>query len=225
MKRTLPLASLLMLAACGGGTLDLSLTSDDSGDNALGTVSAAAVAAETTDLTGVKAVNVTVSEVWVHVAEDKADDEAEDSVDGASVAEDSKGWEQVSSEELTFDLIALRNQATKPLGELPVPAGKITQMRLVLEGGAEEASGKVRLAGAVVEQDGTQCDLLVPKSAVKPGVKLSGLFKAMKIEAGGKHTAVLNLKLKESSKLGTATCAYELNPVLKVKKFEASKSE
>ncbi len=170
-----------------------------------------------------KSVKVTVSEIWVHV-EDKAT--KTESVDGSTIDDSSKRWEQVSSEERSIDLMTVRNEATKPLGDLAVPEGKVTQMRLRLKGTAEEGSDKYRIAGAVEETDGTVCDLIVPKSAINPGVKIEGSFKAMKIEAGGKHRAVLSLKLKDSAKLtdGT-TCAYRLNPVMKVKKFEVESDD
>ncbi|XXF80480.1 DUF4382 domain-containing protein [Myxococcaceae bacterium GXIMD 01537] len=215
MKRHFVLLAPFLLAACGSdATLDLSVTSDDSSENATSVVSAFAA-----DLSSVKAINLTVSEVWVHVAGGSA----ADSIDGDGVSDSDKGWEQVSTEERVFDLMTVRNQATKPLGDVSVPEGKITQIRLKLKNGNADSSGKVRLVGAVEETSGTKCDLLVPQSAFDPGVKISGTFKAMKIEAKGKHAAVLNIKLKDWKKLGDAACAYQLNPELKVKKFDVSK--
>lgn len=222
MKRNLLFAAPLFLAACGGGSLSLDINSDDAAENTT-LSSVRSSLGETVDLTTVKSVKVTVSEIWVHV-EDKVTqgDLGDDKVEGSKVEDSGKSWEQVSSEERTFDLMTVRNDATKPLGDLTVPEGKITQMRLKLKGTAEEGTDKYRIAGAVEETNGTVCDLIVPKSAINPGVKIEGIFKAMQIEASGKHHAVISLKLKDSEKLadGGATCAYRLNPVLKVKKFE-----
>ncbi|PTL79922.1 DUF4382 domain-containing protein [Vitiosangium sp. GDMCC 1.1324] len=217
MKRKFLLVAPLLLAACGGGSsLSLDINSDDAAENtSLSTVRALG---ESVDLTTVKSVKVTVSEIWVHVE----GQEAQDDVEGSKVDDSDKKWQQVSSTETAIDLMTVRNQATKPLGDITVPEGKITQIRLKLKGTAAEGSDKYRIAGAVEETNGTVCDLIVPKSAINPGVKIEGVYKAMKIEAGGKHHAIISLKLKDSEKLadGGATCAYRLNPVLKVKKFE-----
>ncbi|HYO53355.1 DUF4382 domain-containing protein [Archangium sp.] len=216
MKRKLLFVAPLLLAACGGSSLSLDINSDDAAENA--PLSSVRAFNDSVDLTTVKSVKVTVSEIWVHVD----GDDAKDDVDGTKVEDSAKGWQQVSSEEKSFDLMTVRNEATKPLGDLTVPEGKITQIRLKLKGTAPEGSDKYRIAGAVEEASGTVCDLIVPRSAINPGVKISGVYKAMEIEAGGKHHAIISLKLKDSEKLtdGGATCAYRLNPELKVKKFE-----
>jgi hypothetical protein len=213
MKRKLLFLAPLVLAACSnGGNMNVDVTSDDLGENAQGVVSAFG-----TDLTTVKAVNVTVDEIWAHVDDKEA---KEDSITGESISDDGDKWQLISDEDRTIDLMTVRNNATRPLGELELPAGKITQIRLKLKAG-EAVGDHFRVVGAVTEADGTVCDLRLPKSAINPGVKISGVFKAMKIEAGGKYRAVINLKLKESEKLADGTtCAYKLNPVLKVKKYE-----
>lgn len=213
MKRKLLFIAPLVLAACSnGGSVNLDVTSDDLGENAQGVVSAYA-----TDLTTVKAVTVTVDEIWAHV--DNKDDKADDSITGESISDDGDKWQLISDEDRAIDLMTVRNNATKPLGDLELPAGKITQIRLKLKAG-EAVGDRFRVVGAVTEADGTVCDLTLPKSAINPGVKISGVFKAMKIEAGGKYHAIINIKLKDSEKLADgSTCAYKLNPVLKVKKY------
>ncbi len=210
MKRRLLSFFPLLLAACGGGaTLNLSVTSDDVGENALVSTSSAV------DLTTVKSVNLTVSEIWAHV-----EDTAPDSIQGKDVDDNDKKWILLSDEEQTLDLITVRGQTRQFFEALEIPNGKLTQIRLKLKNSTSAPSERVRYPGAVVEADGTACDLLVPASAIHPGVKISGAFKAMSIEADGKHVAVLNIKLRDSEKLEGATCAYRLNPELKVKKFE-----
>lgn len=229
MKRNLLFVAPLLLVACGGGSLSLDINSDDAAENTTqSTVRALEDGTKTPDLTTVKSVKVTVTEIWVHVASDDAKEAAKgEEVKGEEVEDSSKGWQKVFSEETTIDLMTVRNEATKPLGDIPVPAGKITQIRLKLKGSAAEGKEKYRLAGAVEETDGTMCDLIVPQSAIDPGLKISGIYKAMKIDASGKYHAIISLKLNESSKLadGGATCAYQLNPVLKVKKFEPGKGD
>ena len=218
MKRKLLFLAPLVLAACSnGGSVNLDVTSDDLGENAQGVVSA-----YSTDLTTVQAVNVTVDEIWAHV-DNKDDDKGsdDDSITGESVSDDGDKWQLISDEDRTIDLMTVRNNATKPLGDLEMPEGKITQIRLKLKG-AEAVGDRFRVVGAVTETNGNVCDLTLPKSAINPGVKISGVFKAMKIEAGGKYHAIINIKLKDSEKLadGGTACVYKLNPVLKVKKYE-----
>jgi hypothetical protein len=213
MKRRLVLLAPLMLAACSSGaTLNVSLTSDDAGENALVSASGSV------DLTTVKSVNLTVSEMWAHV-----EDSAPDSLKGDEVDDDDKQWVRLSAEEKTLDLITVRSQTSAFFDSLEIPQGKLTQLRLKLKPGNADPSGRARYPGAVVQADGTACDLLVPTSAISPGVKISGAFKAMNIEADGKHLAVLNIKLKDSEKLNGSPCTYRLNPELKVKKFELDK--
>jgi hypothetical protein len=213
MNRKLLFVAPFVLAACGGGgTMNLDVTSDES-DNAQSIVTASGV-----DLSKIQSVKVTVDEVWAHV--DNKD--AKDDVKGEDVSDNGDKWELVSEEDREIDLMTVRNNATKPLGELEMPEGKITQIRLKLKGGTESGD-RFRIAGAVTESNGTACDLSVPKSAISPGVKISGAFKAMKIEAGGKYHAIINLKLTDTTKESDGTtCVYKLNPVLKVKKYAAA---
>jgi hypothetical protein len=218
MNRKLLFVAPFVLAACGGGgTMNLDITSDES-DNALG--GGSVTASSGVDLSKIQSVKVQVDEVWAHV--DNKD--AKDDVKGEDISDSGDKWQLVSEEDRELDLMTVRNNATKPLGELEMPAGKITQIRLKLKGGTE-AGDRLRIAGAVVETSGTACDLSVPKSAVSPGVKISGAFKAMQIENGGKYHAIINLKLTDTTKeTDGTTCVYKLNPVLKVKKYEV-KSE
>jgi hypothetical protein len=212
MKRKLLFVAPLVLAACSsGGNMSLDVTSDDLGENAQSVTASA-------DLTTVKSVSVTVDEIWAHV-DDK--DSKEDSITGESISDAGDKWQLISDEDVTLDLMTVRNNATKPLGDLELPEGKITQIRLKLKG-TEAVGDRFRVVGAVTETNGNACDLTLPKSAISPGVKISGVFKAMKIEAGGKYHAIINIKLKDSEKLadGGTACVYRLNPELKVKKYE-----
>jgi hypothetical protein len=208
MKRPLMLAPLL-LAACGGGDLSLSITSDDLGDNARGLLAAA-------DLTTVRALRVTVDEVWVHVAEADAPSE----VNGEDVEDGARGWHLLTSEDQSFDLMTVRGGATRTLGDFAVPGGRLTQVRLKLKPESALSGERSHLAGAVVEQDGTACNLSLPASAFEPGLKLSGTLKTMPVEPGHRYRALINLKIKDSVKLDGATCAYKLDPVLKVRWFQ-----
>lgn len=205
MKHSFLVAPLL-LAACGGAELSVSVTSDDLGDNSLALSTPA-------DLTTVRALELTVDEVWVHLAHDDAPDEvkAEDVEDG------SDGWYLLTSEDHTFDVMTVRGGAAWPLGSYAIPTGRVTQVRLKLKTDTAPEEGRAYLPGAVVEQNGTVCDVNVPASSVDPGLKLSGSLKPLDIESGSRVSAVVNLKIKDSTKLDGGPCAYKLDPVLKVK--------
>lgn len=209
MKRPFLIAPLL-LTACGGGELSLSLTSDDMGASALG-------GGASSDLTTVRSLRLTVEEVWVHLAD--ADGPREDGEAGAA------GWRRVTDADRSFDVMTVRNEATLSLGDFPLPEGQVTQVRLKLKPGVAPEGARVSLPGAVVEQDGTVCDLSLPASAFDPGLKLSGAVEAMRIESGGHHRALINLTIKDSARLSGTACAYTLEPVLKVKRFEPGARE
>lgn len=205
MKRPLLIAPLL-LAACGGGDLSLSITSDDLGENAQSLLTPA-------DLTTVKSLGVTVDEIWGHVAGADTPDE----VLGEDVADGAEGWHLLTAEDQSFDLMTVRGGAARPLGVFPVPEGRLTQLRLKLKADTARTGERIRLAGAVVEQDGTACDLSLPASVFEPGLKLSGLLNPMHLDTGGRHRALVNLRIKDSTKLDGDTCAYKLDPVLKAR--------
>ncbi|QSQ20671.1 DUF4382 domain-containing protein [Pyxidicoccus parkwayensis] len=205
MKHMLLVAPLL-LAACGGGELSLSITSDDLGDNSLALSTPA-------DLTTVRALNITVDEIWVHIAGNDAPDE----VMCNEVEDTSDGWHLLTSEDHTFDVMTVRGGAAWPLGTYPLPTGKLTQIRLKLKTDTTPDGERARLSGVVMEQDGTACDLNIPASTVTPGLKLSGALHALRVGSGSLHHAVMNLRIKDSTKLDSAMCAYKLDPVLKVK--------
>ena len=135
-----------LLAACGGG-----------GDGISGTgVTASGMRVSLTDAPacGYDAVNVTVQKVRVHQSAAAADGDA--------------GWSEiVLAPARRFDLLTLSNGVLTELGETPLPAGRYTQLRLVL---ADNTSA-VPLANSVVPTGGTETPLDTP-SAQQSGLKL-----------------------------------------------------
>lgn len=211
----------LGLAACGTGssTLNLGLTSNDAT-----AASAAQAARPTGDLIGVKSIVVTVASVSVHVAGGASADPAV-----PPTADDGPGWVVLTDVPKVYDLVALRDDFTAPLASGTVPEGKITQIRLALSTSAPEtgegadataaAGGPPHdvIPGAVTELDDTVCDLLVPRSAFRPGIKIVHPFQALPVPAGGTVDAVVNLRVRDSARETTpAGCAYRLNPVIPV---------
>lgn len=237
MKRILigTLASLALLGCSKSASVNLVLNSNDSASAALGTgtTTASLTTASATlpdggttddDLTTVKSVTVTINEIDAHVADSsgaKEVDEHTGEVDGSKVEDNDGKWQTLSSTPRTLDLMTLRNGITQSLGITQLPDGKITQIRLKLKTDSMGADGKDLIAGAVVSSSGATCDLYVPHSATNPGVKLEGVFKAQTLTAGDQHLLEVNLKLKDSQiDTTSATCAYFLNPVIEIEKFE-----
>lgn len=220
MTRTLAISLALALAACGsnGGTVKLGLTSNDAAPAQAAL--AAAPAAPGNDLTNVKSIVVTVASVSVHVAGAGSPDPVPPAVDDGA-----PGWVLLTDEPKVYDLVELSQDFTAVLATGTVPAGKITQIRLALsttgpetgEGAAAKPVAHDVIAGAVTELDDTVCDLLVPHSAFKPGIKIVHPFQALPVPEGGTVEAVLNLRVKESTRETTPSgCAYRLNPVMQV---------
>ncbi len=222
MHRILAAAlAALGLSACGTGSssVHLGLTSNDA------TSAAAALAAgPASDLTNVKSIRVIVASVSVHVAGGATPDPAT-----PPTADEGPGWVLLTDVPREYDLVLLKNDFTAPLASGTVPEGKITQIRLALsttgpetgEGGDTTASAGGPphdvIPGAVTELDDTVCDLLVPHSAFRPGIKIVHPWKALPVPAGGTVEAVVNLRVKESARETTPSgCAYRLNPVIQV---------
>lgn len=88
------------------------------------------------------AVNVTFSEVSVHLGSE------------TSEADSVSGWNVISNEVQTFDLLTLSNGATSLLGEKTLDEGHYTQLRLTL-------------TDAEVVVDGTSYELDVPSGVLK----------------------------------------------------------
>ena len=104
--------ALAALVACGGG-------GGDGGDGSgTGTLKLALTDAPSC---GYDAVNVTVQKIRVHQS--------------ATAADDASGWHELTlNPARRVDLLSLTNGVLEELGELPLPTGKYTQMRLVLAG-------------------------------------------------------------------------------------------
>jgi hypothetical protein len=191
LGRALFAASLpLLLAACnGGGAVALEITDAPP------------------DLATLKQVNVTIGAVEVHVAGgSNATDEG--AADGKG-AKESESWQTVTESAGTFDLLALQNDVTAPLGEIELPDGKITQIRLHID-----PDGK----NEVIQTDGQACALDLT-NVDGAGIKINHAFKALDVPPDGVLKVVVDFDVKESVDR-SGDCAYSLNPVLKIKKTE-----
>jgi hypothetical protein len=133
----------LGLLACGGGDAN----SGGSGTMRISITDAPAC--------GYDAVNITVQKVRVHQSADASDTDA--------------GWsEVVLAPARRIELLSLSNGVLEELGQTALPAGKYTQMRLVL---ADNAAGNA-LANAVTPTGGQETALDTP-SGQQSGIKMN----------------------------------------------------
>jgi len=143
-KLRLVLGSLLLagLAACGGGSNGSTADS--------GTLRLALTDAPTC---GYDAVNVTIQKVRVNQSSSAGDTDA--------------GWsEVVLNPARRVNLLTLSNGVLDELGQTPLPAGKYTQLRLVLA----DNDGAHPMANSVLPTGGTEAALKTP-SGQQSGVK------------------------------------------------------
>lgn len=140
-----PALAALALAGCGGG--DGGISGTGSGTLRLALTDAPAC--------GYDAVNVTVSAVRVHQS--------------ASAGENDGGWQTLAlAAPRRIDLTDLTNGVLEELGETTLPAGRYTQLRLVL---AENSTAQP-FANSVVPTGGVETALTTP-SAQQTGLKLN----------------------------------------------------
>ena len=152
LKSSLLAAStLLALAGCGGGDGGIS----GSGVTATGTMQLSITDAPSC---GYDHVYLTVEKVRVHKS--------------ATAVDSDNGWSQIvldpNDPNRRIDLLTLTNGVLNDLGQTPLPAGKYTQMRLVLAPNA----GSSPFANAVKPTGGAEVALTTP-SAQQSGIKLN----------------------------------------------------
>jgi len=185
---TTSICAATALLACGGG-------GGGAGNPApplpsMGTLSAALTDAPAC---GFDAVNVTVSKVRVHQS--------------AAAADTDSGWsEVVLSPARKINLLGLTNGVLDTLGQTSLPAGRYTQIRLVLD-----ANTGTALANSVVPTGGAEVTLDTP-SAVTSGIKLNA---DVEVLAGQRADLVLDFDACKSV-LTKGNGKYALKPVVKV---------
>ena len=136
-----------LLAACGGG--------GDAGGSAATGSGSLRLALTDAPACGYDSVNVTMQKVRVHTSSTAADADA--------------GWsEVVPSPARQIDLLGLTNGVLSELGQTSLPAGRYTQMRLVLA--ANDASNP--FANAVTPTSGAKTALATP-SGSQTGLKMN----------------------------------------------------
>lgn len=176
-------AATLLLAACGGGGSDAS-----SGTLRLALTDAPAC--------GYDHVYVTVDSVKVHQS--------------ASAGENDPGWYPITLPSLPkrIDLLDLRNGLLEELGQTALPAGRYTQLRLVLS----PNSASLPYANAVTPTGGAQAALTTP-SAQQSGLKINV---DIEIEPGKLADFVLDFDACKSVVSAGNSGKFNLKPVISV---------
>ena len=154
IARLTPLPALLALglAGCGGGGgTDVSANGYGNGALQLSLTDAPAC--------GYDNVFVTVEKVRIHASSTASDTES--------------GWHEVVLETpKRVDLLTLTNGTLMPLGQTPLPAGKYTQMRLVLGSTPPAGSPAGTLANSIKPTGGVETALTTP-SGQQSGLKMN----------------------------------------------------
>ena len=147
MKGAILSVAAALLTACGGGGGDSGGTSTASGTLRLALTDAPAC--------GYDQVNVTIERVRVHTSSAAQDGDA--------------GWsEMVLTPPKRVDLLTLTNGVLEELGSTSLPAGRYTQMRLVLA----SSSGPGGMANSVVPSGGSERPMETP-SGQQTGLKMN----------------------------------------------------
>jgi hypothetical protein len=188
MKPTLRNISLIaslsaagVLAACGGG----------GGSPAYGTLS---VAMTDAPACGYDEVNVTVNKVRVHQS--------------AAAGEGEGGWTDITlNPSRRINLLNLTNGLLEELGETSLPAGRYTQLRLVLD-----SNTGANMANSVVLSDTKNEVPLATPSGTRSGLKVGHTFE---VEADQKVSLVLDFDACKSV-VTTGNNGYILKPVVNV---------
>ena len=177
----------LVVAACGGGGGGIGGTGAPEGTLRLGLTDAPAC--------GYDAVNITVERVRVH--------------QGAGAADGDSGWSEiVLSPPRRVDLLSLSNGVIEELGQTALPAGRYTQLRLVLAPNGSVAP----FANSVFPSGGAETALSTP-SAQQSGLKLN-----VNIDVAANQVAdfVLDFDACRSIVKAGNSGRYNLKPVISV---------
>ena len=188
---TLGCATLFLLSACGGGG-----GSSGGGAGTVGGPGSGTLAVSLTDAPacGFDAVNVTVNKVRVHTS--------------TTASESDGGWTDLTlSPARKINLLNLTNGVLESLGQTALPAGRYTQVRLVLD--PNTGNG---MANSVIPTGSTAERTLETPSAIQSGIKLVGQFD---VAANQRTDLVLDFDAC-SSVVTRGNGQYALKPVVKI---------
>ena len=154
---------------------------------------------------GVTAVNIWVASMEAHVASEN--DAVTESNPNDTHIDDDGEWQSLKVDR-SIDLVAHQGETTaEVLGQLSLPAGKITQVRLVIDTGKPNTA---TLNGVVCNLDTTQ--------VAKKGIKINHVFKAFASRDGSKLDVLVDFQLDKS--LTAAGGCFVLAPALHLTKVK-----
>ena len=177
---------VLVLAACSGG---------DNTNISNGTTGTLHMALTDAPACGYDAVNVTIQKIRVNKS--------------ASASDSDSGWSEIMlNPAKRIDLLSLQNGVLADLGQTPLPAGKYTQLRLVLAGN----DSSMPLANSVIPTGGTETPLKTP-SGLQTGLKMNVDFDVL---ANQMIDLVLDFNACKSVVKAGNSGKYLLKPVISV---------
>lgn len=183
------LATTLVLAGCGGGG------GGEGGISGTGVGTLRLALTDAPACGGYEEVNVTIQAIRVHHS--------------ATAADTDGGWSSITlSPARRVDLTNLTNGVLEELGETTLPAGKYTQLRLVLA----ENAGANPLANSVLPAVGGEAPLTTP-SAQQSGLKLNV---NIDVAADKRADFVLDFDACKSVVKRGASGHFNLKPVISV---------
>ncbi len=185
------LTVIIILSGCGSGGSS-GTQPGQAGGSQMGILSVSLTDAATPNL---DAVNVTVRQLRVHQS--------------ATASESDPGWSEITLEPpRKINLLSLTNGVLEDLGQMSLPAGHYTQLRLVL---SSNSTGTIPANSVVVSGTKTEIPLVTP-SAVQSGIKLINEFD---VGPGQRVDLVLDFDaLKSVVKTGNGK--YLLKPVIRI---------
>jgi hypothetical protein len=160
---------------------------------------------------GVTAVSIFVASMDVHVNDGGTGGDSGSNPNDATIDDDDK-WHSLSVNK-SIDLVQHQGEsAAAMLGQLELPAGKITQLRLVID------TTKANTA----TYNGSSCALDTTKVETR-GIKINHVFKALSASKGDKVDITVDFDLADS--LSPKGDCFELSPRLKLHKVKLNDTE
>ncbi len=190
------LAAVLLLSACGGGGTNAGVGASGGGIGGTGSpVGTLSFSLTDAPACGYDAVHLTIEKILVH--------------QGAAASDTDSGWsELVLNPAKRVDLLTLTNGVLESLGQISLPAGNYTQLRLVLA--ANDASHP--FANSVLPTGGVETALTTP-SAQQSGIKLKA---DIDVPAGEVVDVALDFDACKSIVKRGNSGQYNLKPVVSI---------
>lgn len=193
------------LCGCGSSTIAIYLNSSES----TGPLRQGLANGES--LIRAKQVRLTVESMAVHLAPSL--------VHVTGNPTNDSGWTELIDTPVVVDLMNIRADQTRLLGEGVLPAAtRLTQVRLRVRTDGPGPEGYLRVKDAVIDVSDRTCDLLVPERLAFPGLSIEG---GLELSGGDGHLDVfLSIPLDNSVELTDdpeAVCTWSLDPVLNLR--------